>query len=298
MLITAFLGLCSAARLDNLYLPPGNGNGNGNGKTNGNGGNDNGIVNGGKPPPVYGPQMGMALGEMAMEGTEEMERTEMAVTEMAVTEMEGTEMEGTEMEGTKMEGTEEMEMGMEEMGVMEETGRGGGNGGNGYGPSGSENGEVIPIISYENVNNGDGSYKWSYETGNGIIAEEEGELKGAGTDEEIQSAVGSFSYTAPDGTEIKLEYTADENGFVPVGDHLPTPPPIPPEILKSLEDNAADGGGDENETVMGTLVVTEMVTEMVMEMVTEMVMEMEAEMETETGMAMGMDMYMATQWKW
>lgn len=52
--------------------------------------------------------------------------------------------------------------------------------------------------------------------------------------------MGSFSYTAPDGTEIKVSYTADENGFVPVGDHLPTPPPIPPEIQKSLEENAAE----------------------------------------------------------
>lgn len=59
--------------------------------------------------------------------------------------------------------------------------------------------------------------------------------------------MGSFSYTAPDGTEIKVEYTADENGFVPVGDHLPTPPPIPPEIQKALDQNAAEekqGGGN------------------------------------------------------
>ncbi|ENN74809.1 pupal cuticle protein 20 [Dendroctonus ponderosae] len=105
------------------------------------------------------------------------------------------------------------------------------------------------IISYENENDGSGTYKWSYETSNGIKADETGELKNAGSEAEAQSAVGSFSYTAPDGTEIKIEYTADENGFVPKGDHLPTPPPIPPEILKSLEDNAAEeaaGGGNGN----------------------------------------------------
>lgn len=86
---------------------------------------------------------------------------------------------------------------------------------------------------------------FSYESGNGIKAQEEGELKPGG-EEGIQSAVGSYSYTAPDGTEIKIEYKADENGFVPVGDHLPTPPPIPPEIQKALEQNAAEeaaGGG-------------------------------------------------------
>lgn len=35
-------------------------------------------------------------------------------------------------------------------------------------------------------------------------------------------------------------YTAGVNGFVPEGDHLPTPPPIPEEILKVLEQNARD----------------------------------------------------------
>lgn len=57
----------------------------------------------------------------------------------------------------------------------------------------------------------------SYETSNGIKADETGELKNAGSEAEAQSAAGSFSYTAPDGTEIKIEYTADENGFVPKG---------------------------------------------------------------------------------
>lgn len=52
--------------------------------------------------------------------------------------------------------------------------------------------------------------------------------------------VGSFSYTAPDGQQISISYTADQNGFLPQGAHLPTPPPIPEEIQRAIEQNLAD----------------------------------------------------------
>lgn len=96
-------------------------------------------------------------------------------------------------------------------------------------------GSEIPIIRYENVNNGDGTYQFLYETGNGINAQEQGDARGDGT-----QAQGSFSYTAPDGQQIQLQYTADENGYNPQGAHIPTPPPIPPEIQKSIDQNLAD----------------------------------------------------------
>ncbi|KAJ8931381.1 hypothetical protein NQ314_015712 [Rhamnusium bicolor] len=72
----------------------------------------------------------------------------------------------------------------------------------------------IPILRLENNNNGDG---------------------GDGT-----QARGGFSYTAPDGQQIEIQYSADENGFQPQGAHLPTPPPIPEEIQKAIEQNLAD----------------------------------------------------------
>ncbi|CAH1105751.1 unnamed protein product [Psylliodes chrysocephalus] len=103
-------------------------------------------------------------------------------------------------------------------------------------------GPQIPILRYENnPNRGDGSYNWFYETGNGIVAEERGFLKPLGP-EGTQQADGGFSYTAPDGQRISLQYTADENGFRPVGAHLPTPPPIPEAILRSLEQNRLEEG--------------------------------------------------------
>lgn len=48
------------------------------------------------------------------------------------------------------------------------------------------------------------------------------------------SVSGSFSYKDDDGIPVSLTYTADETGYHPVGDHLPTPPPIPDIIQRAL----------------------------------------------------------------
>lgn len=84
---------------------------------------------------------------------------------------------------------------------------------------------------------------FSYETENGIKAQETGTLKkgkGGPDGEDAVVAQGSFSYTDKEGNQISVVYTADdEGGFQPQGAHLPTPPPIPAAILRSLEYNAA-----------------------------------------------------------
>ncbi|XP_055542170.1 endocuticle structural glycoprotein SgAbd-8-like [Wyeomyia smithii] len=105
--------------------------------------------------------------------------------------------------------------------------------------------EPIPIIRLEQEVNPDGTYRWSYETGNGIKAEEQGFLKNPGTQQEAQVAQGEYSYTAPDGQLIRVQYIADENGFQPIGDHLPTPPPIPPAIQRALEYLASQPPSDD-----------------------------------------------------
>lgn len=46
--------------------------------------------------------------------------------------------------------------------------------------------EPIPIIRQEQEVNPDGTYRWNYETGNGIVAEEQGFLKNAGSEQEAQ----------------------------------------------------------------------------------------------------------------
>lgn len=83
---------------------------------------------------------------------------------------------------------------------------------------------------------------YSWETGNNILAEEEGYLKNLGPDpdaegEQLNAQVqqGSYSYTSPEGQIITVHYTADETGFHATGDHLPTPPPVSPEVQKGLD---------------------------------------------------------------
>lgn len=61
----------------------------------------------------------------------------------------------------------------------------------------------------------------SYETSNGIAADEQGQLINAGTDNEAIAVTGSFKYVGPDGVTYTVTYTADENGFQPHGDHIP-----------------------------------------------------------------------------
>ncbi|XP_018392569.1 PREDICTED: endocuticle structural glycoprotein SgAbd-1-like [Cyphomyrmex costatus] len=84
----------------------------------------------------------------------------------------------------------------------------------------------------------DGSYSYSYDTENGISVAETGQPKNIGPNQ-IEAVRGQYSYTAPDGTPIVVTYTADENGFLASGAHLPTPPPIPIEIQRALAYNAA-----------------------------------------------------------
>lgn len=92
-------------------------------------------------------------------------------------------------------------------------------------------------------------FQYEYETENGITAEESGYPKDIpGAKHPAIVAMGSFSYVSPEGKPITLTYTADEKGFHPEGEHLPTPPPIPPEIAEALAHLPpcdGDEGGDD-----------------------------------------------------
>ncbi|XP_060517127.1 flexible cuticle protein 12-like [Cylas formicarius] len=77
------------------------------------------------------------------------------------------------------------------------------------------------VLRYENDNIGIDGYNFAYETSNGISQQEDGKLQNAGTDNESLSVRGSYSFTGADGVVYTVTYVADENGFQPVGDHLP-----------------------------------------------------------------------------
>lgn len=67
-------------------------------------------------------------------------------------------------------------------------------------------------------------FKLRYETSDGTSAQESGQLKNAGTDNEIMAVRGEFKFIGLDGVTYTVTYIADENGFQPQGAHLPQAP--------------------------------------------------------------------------
>jgi len=47
--------------------------------------------------------------------------------------------------------------------------------------------------------------------------------------------VGQFAWISPEGEHVSLSYVADENGYQPKSDWLPTPPPVPEAIIRAIE---------------------------------------------------------------
>ncbi|KAM7348441.1 larval cuticle protein 2-like [Cochliomyia hominivorax] len=82
-------------------------------------------------------------------------------------------------------------------------------------------------IKYLNTDVNPHGFDYSFETTNHIRSAAQGDEHG--------NIKGDFEWVAPKGEHIDIKYVADENGYQPVGDVLPTPPPIPDAILKAIE---------------------------------------------------------------
>ncbi|XP_018562931.1 flexible cuticle protein 12-like [Anoplophora glabripennis] len=80
------------------------------------------------------------------------------------------------------------------------------------------------VTRYVSDNIGIDGYNFAYDTSNGISAQESGQVQNAGREDESIAAQGQFAYTGPDGVRYEVRYIADENGFQPVGAHLPVAP--------------------------------------------------------------------------
>lgn len=87
-----------------------------------------------------------------------------------------------------------------------------------------EHKDVVPILRSERTHEGDGSWGFLYEGGDGSFREEKGVVTSSSHDDEEMKKIsisGSYKYIDADGKEVEVHYTADENGFVPHGSNIP-----------------------------------------------------------------------------
>ncbi|XP_016970167.1 larval cuticle protein 3 [Drosophila rhopaloa] len=86
----------------------------------------------------------------------------------------------------------------------------------------NENAEVKELV---NDVNPDG-FNSKLVLDNGVASSATGDVHG--------NIDGVFEWLSPEGVHVRVAYKADENGYQPQSDLLPTPPPIPEAILKAI----------------------------------------------------------------
>ncbi|XP_071551778.1 cuticle protein AM1199-like [Panulirus ornatus] len=103
------------------------------------------------------------------------------------------------------------------------------------------------ILSDNRHDQGDGNFRYDFETENGIFVQAVGRPGSKG-----QSNIdGSFRFPFPDGGVGELTYVADENGYRADSPLLPTPHPLPDHAIKQIlfaEQEQGRGGRGPHQT--------------------------------------------------
>ncbi|KAJ3654486.1 hypothetical protein Zmor_013673 [Zophobas morio] len=94
--------------------------------------------------------------------------------------------------------------------------------------------DPIPILNQESEVDYNGKFHFSYESGDGSKVQQDGELKTIDKENAGEAVQGFYEYKGEDGKTYKVSYTADENGYVPQGEHIPQTPPLIQRALAYL----------------------------------------------------------------
>nr|XP_045621375.1 cuticle protein AMP3-like [Procambarus clarkii] len=82
----------------------------------------------------------------------------------------------------------------------------------------------------ERNDSGDGNFHYNFQTSNGISSQKIGNPGSEGQ----SNFQGSFRFSLPDGNVAELTYVANEYGYQPVSNLLPTPHPLPDHVYELL----------------------------------------------------------------
>ncbi|XP_064084531.1 cuticle protein AM1159-like [Macrobrachium nipponense] len=104
----------------------------------------------------------------------------------------------------------------------------------------SDRDRLATITLDERVDNGDGTFTYAFASDNGI----EAQVAGAPGQEGQSNMQGFYLLPRGDGSFARVEFVANEVGFQPQSDLLPTPHPLPEhvyELLRIAEEQRAQG---------------------------------------------------------
>ncbi|XP_053631872.1 cuticle protein AMP1B-like [Cherax quadricarinatus] len=86
------------------------------------------------------------------------------------------------------------------------------------------------IVLEERSDSADGNFYYQFETSNGISEQRRGTPGSEGQ----SNMDGAFRFRLLDGTIAEVRYVANEYGYQPESDLIPTPHPLPPHAIEQI----------------------------------------------------------------